>query len=171
MDRVLRDVVLAIGSLLGIIRTGDPSLNVRVFRDPQAIYLNIEIAHAFPSEARRLLETGTALSLVLTVDAPGYRSLRFSHGIAYDSISEEYTVRIEETGKEHSTLSGDVAVEIASRVYGLRLMDCGSFDQKRGLALTVSCAIEAPDIDASVVWNYRSPSARVSYDTLSGIPH
>jgi hypothetical protein len=170
MQNVLRDIVLSLGILLGIIRTEDPVLTTRVFRDDRAIYLNLEVARAFPKDAVSLLESGNDLTLAFIVEAKGYGSFRFSHEIRYNPISQEFTVTLEETGNKHLTKQRDAALDIASRIFGYHLLDISDFDSMRGLDVFASCVLEVPGMDATIVWNYRNPEARASFKALSGIP-
>jgi hypothetical protein len=170
MDKVLRDIVLGLGILLGIIPTEAPVLSARVFRDDRAIYLNLDVARAFPKEADGLLESGNELVLAFTVVPEGFGSRSFTHGIRYDPISRRYTVRIEETGTEHLTESKAAAMDIVSRVFGFELLMIGGFDPAKGLDVLATCSLEAPGMDATVVWNYRTPVVRLFFSSLNGIP-
>jgi hypothetical protein len=170
MDKVLRDIVLGLGILFGFVRTEDPLLSMRVYRDARAISVNMEIAHAFSKDALSLLESGNDLTLSFTVEANGYGSHRFSHGIGFDPIALRYRITLEETGAEHESKERDAALDIAARVYGFHLLDVSEYDPGRALEVRASCALEVKGMDAGVVWNYKNPEVARTFGALSEIP-
>ncbi len=170
MDKVLRDIVLGLGVVLGIIRTEDPQLSARVFRDEQRIYVNLDLARAFSKEAERLLDSGTELLLIFTVAVEGRDSRRLEHGITFDPIRKAYAVNLKETQAEHRTQDKEAAMDIASKIYGYPLLGVDDFDPRSGLAVSATCEIQATGMDAAVLWNYKVPVARLAFDALSGIP-
>jgi hypothetical protein len=170
MDRLLRAAVLGIGMLIGIIRPEAPSVSCRVYRDEEAVYVNVEVVGAFPGEAVELLESGNPLELVFLLSPAGYGEIVRTHAVRYDPLSRIHTLRIVETGEEHRTENLAAVLDIASRATGVRLFAAGDFDAARGLALGVSCELHSPGMDASALWNYGRPETRIHYASLSGIP-
>jgi len=169
MDTLLRSVVLGIGMLFGIIRPEAPAVSCRVYRDDAAVFLNAEASRAFPQEALKLLESGNELDLVFLVSVDDRGEWSLPHSLRYDPLTRIYTVGIGETEGVHRTDSREAALSIASRLTGLRLLEVAELEPA-GLSVSVSCALESPGTDASVIWNYGRPEARVRFTAASGIP-
>jgi hypothetical protein len=172
---VLRSFIFGLGVLFGFVAPqAAPDLAARVYRDGGEVYLNAELAGAFPDAAVELAEAGTIVAFEIDIIINGSASpVEARRSLRYDLGARVWVVGTGSGGDEKTVADRSTALLLAGRVWGLDLGPLSAFD--RGGSVSIRARPGIIDEtggwhEAGILWGYGEPSRAFSFASGVEIP-
>lgn len=178
MGDAFRSFILGLGILLGLAEGGTaPKLEARIFRDGGYLRMYAKIENGISDQAKRIVNSGNTLSLVLLVRRDGKLISRSSRTIVYTPENDSYLLAYSETSKTVSTAKAEAAYVLLSEWEDLRLEPLGPYrdipadDHVRLSVQAIIIVNDAPWEDSRVLWNYKCPERVFVIRSLAEVPY
>jgi hypothetical protein len=181
MDDAFRSFILALGMLFGLVEGGkDPALAARLYRDADQVILSAEVADFVSPSMRKLVDSGNAVSLNLSVEREGRTILLVKRSLR--RLADPPRFLVSQSGSGERTLeteSEEAAYILLGQFYGLRVDSVANLAASLGpgkqtLRILVRAAVSVegatPD-EAAVLWNYKQPSRVFSLRSMTEVPY
>lgn len=165
-----KGLVLGAAAALGLAPGGaPPELELRAFRDAEALYASAELLDLPGKDLARVVDSSFALRVKATFRA-GRGAVEAYRDLRYDGLS--YRVYVSETGTSHTTADAKAAWAIASRFSRIRLAELGALAFPLDLGCKVILLLPSdPGYDPMVVWGYKPAAAIAELDSPAYVPY